>query len=32
MRVLHGARYSPHHNLVERIWAAVKAWLANSRR
>src|SRR6266540_1570289 len=28
--VLHGARYSPHDNPVERIWAALKAWLANS--
>jgi fermentation-respiration switch protein FrsA (DUF1100 family) len=25
-----GARYSPHDNPVERIWAALKAWLANS--
>jgi transposase len=30
MRVLHGARYSPHDNPVERIWSALKAWLANS--
>jgi transposase len=30
VRVLHGARYSPHDNPVERIWAALKAWLANS--
>jgi transposase len=30
MRVLHGARYSPHDNPVERIWAALKAWLANN--
>jgi transposase len=30
MLVLHGARYSPHDNPVERIWAALKAWLANS--
>jgi transposase len=30
MRVLHGARYSPHDNPVERIWGALKAWLANS--
>jgi transposase len=30
LRVLHGARYSPHDNPVERIWAALKAWLANS--
>jgi transposase len=28
--VLHEARYSPHDNPVERIWAALKAWLANS--
>jgi transposase len=28
--VLHGARYSPHDNPVERIWAALKAWLANN--
>ena len=28
--VLHGARYSPHDNPVERIWATLKAWLANS--
>jgi transposase len=30
MRVLHGARYSPHDNPTERIWGALKAWLANS--
>jgi transposase len=30
MLVLHGARYSPHDNPVERIWGALKAWLANS--
>jgi hypothetical protein len=30
LRVLYGARYSPHHNPVERIWAALKACLANS--
>jgi transposase len=30
MRVLHGARYSPHDNPVERIWGALKAWLANT--
>jgi transposase len=30
LRVLHGARYSPHDNPVERIWAALKAYLANS--
>jgi transposase len=29
MLVLHGARYSPHDNPTERIWAALKAWLAN---
>ena len=28
--VLHGARYSPHDNPVERIWGALKADLANS--
>jgi transposase len=31
LRVLHGARYSPHDNPVERVWAALKAWLANNR-
>jgi transposase len=30
MRVLHGARYSPHDNPVECIWGALKAWLANT--
>jgi len=30
MLVLHGARYSPHDNPVERVWAALKAWLANT--
>ena len=30
VRVLHGARYSPHDNPVERIWGALKAYLANS--
>jgi transposase len=30
MLVLHGARYSPHDNPVERIWGALKAYLANS--
>jgi transposase len=30
LQVLHGARYSPHDNPVERIWGALKAWLANS--
>jgi transposase len=28
--VLHGSRYSPHDNPTERVWAALKAWLANS--
>jgi transposase len=28
--LLYGARYCPHHNPVERIWAALKAYLANS--
>jgi hypothetical protein len=26
----HGARYSPQDNPVERIWGALKAWLANT--
>jgi DDE superfamily endonuclease len=30
LRVLHGARYSPHDNPVERIWGVLKAWLANN--
>jgi transposase len=30
IQVLHGARYSPHDNPVERIWASLKAWLANN--
>jgi hypothetical protein len=30
VRVLHGARYSPHDNPVERSWGALKAHLANS--
>jgi transposase len=30
LRVLHGTRYSPHDNPTERIWAALKAWLANN--
>src|SRR5512133_3301598 len=30
LRVLHGARYSPHDIPVERIWGALKASLANS--
>lgn len=29
-RLLYGARYSPHDNPVERIWGALKAYLANS--
>ena len=28
--VLHGARYSPHDNPTERVWGALKAWLANN--
>ena len=28
--VLHGARYSPHDHPVERVWGALKAWLANN--
>jgi hypothetical protein len=28
--VLHGARDSPHDNPTERIWGALKAWLANT--
>jgi transposase len=30
VRVLHGARYRPHDNPVERIWGSLKAWLANA--
>jgi transposase len=30
MRLVYGARYSPHHNPVERIWGALKTSLANS--
>jgi transposase len=30
LRLLYGARYSPHHNPVERIRGALKAYLANS--
>jgi transposase len=30
VRVLHGARYSPHDNPVERVWGALKTWLANN--
>jgi transposase len=29
LRILHGARYGPHDNPVERIWGALKAYLAN---
>jgi transposase len=28
--VLHGARYSPHDNPVERVWGSLKAYLTNS--
>jgi len=28
--VVHGARYSPHDNPVERVWGALKAWLADT--
>jgi transposase len=30
VRLLYGARYSPQHNPVERIWGSLKAWLANT--
>jgi transposase len=30
MEVLFGARYSPHDNPVERIWAALKTFIANT--
>jgi transposase len=30
VRLVHGARYSPHHTPVERVWGALKASLANS--
>jgi transposase len=30
LHLLYGARYSPHDNPVERIWAALKAYLANT--
>jgi transposase len=30
VRLLYGARYSPHHNPVERVWGAMKRHLANS--
>ncbi len=28
--LLHGARYSPHDNPTERVWAAMKTWIANT--
>lgn len=30
VKLIYGARYCPHHNPVERIWAALKGSLANS--
>jgi len=30
IRLLHGARYSPHHNPVERIWDSFKGHQANT--
>jgi len=30
VRLLYDARYSPHHNPVERVWGAMKQHLANS--
>jgi transposase len=30
VRLLYAARYSPHDNPVERVWGALKAYLANS--
>lgn len=30
IKLLYGARYSPHHNPVERVWGAMKRHLANS--
>jgi len=30
LRLIYGARYSPHDNPVERIWATLKAYLANT--
>lgn len=30
LHLLFGARYSPHDNPVERVWAALKAYLANT--
>jgi hypothetical protein len=29
-RLLYGARYSPHDNPVERVWAALKNYVANT--
>ncbi|GAA1835003.1 hypothetical protein GCM10009682_61560 [Luedemannella flava] len=30
LHLLHGARYSPQDNPTERVWAAMKAWIANT--
>ena len=30
VKLLYGARYSPHHNPVERVWGAMKRHMANS--
>jgi transposase len=30
MQLLYGARYSPHDNLVERVWAGLKNYVANT--
>ncbi len=30
VKLLYGARYCPHHNPVERVWGAMKTYLANS--
>ncbi|HET7875504.1 MAG TPA: IS630 family transposase, partial [Methylomirabilota bacterium] len=30
VKLLYGARYSPHHNPVERVWGVMKRHLANS--
>lgn len=30
LELLYGARYSPHDNPVERVWAALKAFIANT--
>jgi len=32
LELLYGARYSAHDNLVERIWAALKNYVANTAR